>query len=108
MRFAILSILMLALFIGGCGKKMADEEVTAKVAEALCGKVKECTAPTGLEGDTCVNALKSSLLTPLEKSGKKGKVTAKEVEACVKDIKAQDCSAFGGPNPPAACGFFKG
>jgi len=105
----ILILFMLGfLSLFGCSKKVADEQVTSKVAEALCGKMKECSTPTGLDGETCANTLKSSLLVPLEKNGKKGKVTAKELDACVKEIKSQDCSAFGGPNPPGSCAFFKG
>lgn len=108
MKSIIIVVLFLSFLGVACSKKMADEEVTAKVAEALCGKIQECGMPAGLEAGTCSTILKSSLLSPLEKAGKKGKVTEKEMSDCVKDIKAQDCSTFGGPKPPAACSFFKG
>ena len=108
MRLIILGFIIIGIFTAGCSKKIPDDQVTAKVAEALCGKIQECGGTAAIESGSCVNLLKTSLLTPLNSSDKKGKVTEKELSECVKGIKSQNCAEFSGPTPPKACGFFKG
>jgi hypothetical protein len=108
MRFVILFFAVLSFFAAGCSKKMPDEEVTAKVAESLCAKMKECATGSAVDANMCVSALKSSLMTPLEAHGKKGKVTEKELNSCVKEIQSQNCATFSAPAASSACSFFKG
>jgi len=107
MRFVPFMFFILAFLAAGCSKKMPDEEVTAKVADALCGKMKECATATGMDVNSCVSTLKSSLLMPLSAHGKKGKVTEKELNACVKEIQSQTCATFSAPSASSSCSFFK-
>jgi hypothetical protein len=108
MKFISLGFLVVALLMTGCSKKMPDEEVTAKVAEALCGKMKECAPGPAFDGASCTTTLKASLMTPLAAHGKKGKVTEKELAACVKEIQSQTCTTFSAPMASSSCSFFKG
>ena len=103
-----LAFLFLALMGAGCSKKMPDEEVTAKVSEALCGKMKECATGSAFDSASCATTLKSTLMTPLAAHGKKGKVTEKELNSCVKDIQSQSCATFSAPTVSSICNFFKG
>ena len=109
MTIVSLSFLILALAAAtGCSKKIPDEEVTAKVAEAFCGKMKECASGAPFDEATCLSTLKTSLMTPLAAHGKKGKVTEKELNTCVGEIKGQSCANFSAPMASSTCSFFKG
>ncbi|MFO1518614.1 MAG: hypothetical protein U1F57_02950 [bacterium] len=107
MRKVIFLCLLAAFSAAGCSRKATDENVTAKVAEALCAKMKECSPQAAMPGDTCTNMLKVSLLKPLQAHGKSGKVTEKELNACVTEVKGFNCQTFSGLTNPVACSFFK-